>query len=705
MRKMMRRVLAGVAAAAMSLSLAAPMVASAAVEKLESVYVNADAFGTPKSVTVSNQLKGTGELTGTFKDKSNLKDIKNVKGDETFEQSGEDLTWNLNGADIFYQGTTDKQLPVSVKLTYFLEGKEVNPKDVVGKSGKMKITIEYINNETVAKEIDGKNEKINPPFLMATGMILDSDVFSNVKIDGTGKVIDSGSNNIVVCIGLPGLKDSLSLPEKIMDKIGDKLNSKFTVECDVKDFEMKNTFTYASANILGGMSSDSDSDSDLDLSKLDDKIDSLKDATSKLGDGTKKLADGTKEFNDGVKELESSLKKYTTEGVKKLTAGISTLAANSPKLTKGVGEYVDGVDSLAKGITPYVKGVEQVAGGVDLLNTGLSSISADQITALTEGLKSFAAGVSAAVNKDDMKKLSDGAKAVSDGIGTVNKGLGTLKSSYDQEDTAITTLKTTLAANEEVLKGLKTAKEAGAAGLDKAIETLEKTTAGEKAAIAGLETIAKAQKEGVEKIEDATSAKGALGSGASQVSDGVTKLTDGLVAMGDNKNVQALSVGLNLISSKLPELLAGVKALKAGTDKLTANDKKILAGASALVKASKTMKKTVKKLGAGMTQLGNGAKELDKATDQVNDGVGKLASAGDKLAEGARSLDTGFDKFRKKAIDKLLNIFDEDIKTIIDRVEAVKEAGEEYTSFSGSAVKGGEVKFIIETESVKADED
>ena len=97
-----------------------------AVYKEETVYVNADATGTIDEVTVSNWLKNSGSVSGSLTDASTLKDIKNVKGDETFKASGDTLTWNTDGEDIYYQGTTDQDLPVSVKLTYYLDGKEIS---------------------------------------------------------------------------------------------------------------------------------------------------------------------------------------------------------------------------------------------------------------------------------------------------------------------------------------------------------------------------------------------------------------------------------------------------------------------------------------------------------------------------------------------------------------------------------------------------
>ena len=134
------------------------------MRKEESVYVNADANGNKESVTVSTWLKNSGDVSGTVKDKSNLKDIKNVKGDETYTGSGDSMTWNTDGKDIYYQGTSDQELPVDVKLTYYLNGTETKPEDLKGKSGHLRIKVEYTNKEKKTVTVDGKQEEVYTPF-------------------------------------------------------------------------------------------------------------------------------------------------------------------------------------------------------------------------------------------------------------------------------------------------------------------------------------------------------------------------------------------------------------------------------------------------------------------------------------------------------------------------------------------------------------
>ena len=179
------------------------------VYKEETVYVNADASGKETSVIVSDWLKNAGSQK-TLKDSSDLTDIENVKGDETWTSSGSNLTWTTEGKDIYYQGNSNKELPVNVHFTYYLDGKKTEPADLVGKSGHLKIEVSYENTAKKTVEINGKKETVYSPFVMVTGMILPDDTFSNVTIDN-GKVISDGNRSIVLGVTLHGLKESLGL--------------------------------------------------------------------------------------------------------------------------------------------------------------------------------------------------------------------------------------------------------------------------------------------------------------------------------------------------------------------------------------------------------------------------------------------------------------------------------------------------------------
>ena len=97
-------------------------------DKDESVYLISDANGNVNKTIVVDHLKNK-DKKDTLEDASNLSDIENVKGKEKFTQSGDKLTWQAGGKDIYYQGTATEEPPVTQKVTYYLDGKEISPKD------------------------------------------------------------------------------------------------------------------------------------------------------------------------------------------------------------------------------------------------------------------------------------------------------------------------------------------------------------------------------------------------------------------------------------------------------------------------------------------------------------------------------------------------------------------------------------------------
>lgn len=669
-----RTALSGALVAGLVLSNSA-FVEAKKVSKQESVYVTAAADGSIQKITVADWLKDSGLMTGSLSDSSNLTDINNVKGEETFEQSGKDVSWATAGEDIYYQGQSSEELPVDVKITYTLDGKEMTAQEMLGKSGKVTIHVQYTNKSKQKKTINGKEVEIYTPFVMLTGMILSSDQFSNIEIDN-GKVINDGSNSVVVGLGTPGLADSLDLS----DEYADNLTSDFTVTADATDFEMSNTFTFASPNLLDDLNIDELGDPD----ELEDKLDDLTDAAADLVDGTGELSDNMDTFSDKMGELKSSLKEYQNDGVKKLTDGISTLAKGGSQLTTGVKEYTDGVVSLSKGTQAYVGGAGKIAKGNSALYDAVKGLPA-QIKQFNTGLTGYTAGVDKLGSKENVTKLKAGAKAVSDGITTVNTGLTQLKETFTNNEKLIAGLKKTIALipDNDNFTELKT----------------QQTTL-----LTQLETVTAAQKAAIEKLEGATASDSDLKSGADTVSASVATVMDALATLSSNSS--SLTEASKKLNSSIPTLVSSIKELRDGGKKLTKNDKKLLSGAKALTKASKKMNVSVKKVKSGVTALNKGGASLNKATVKLVSGVSKLENASGKLAKGSIKLDDGMNKFNRKGIKKLNNLYEDDIKEVLDRLDAVIEVGKDYKNFSGlNKGMDGEVKFIIETEAVEKEDE
>lgn len=625
------------------------------ISKDESVYVNADESGATTKITVSNWLKNAG-INGTINDESDLKDIQNVKGDETFTQNGDDVQWSAGSNDIYYQGTTDKELPVGVEIKYELDGKEIAAKDLLGQSGKLKITVSYTNKSKSTQTINGEKQEMYTPFVMATGIILPDDKFSNVEVDD-GKIINEGSNNIVVGFGMPGMAESLDLDEDAADKLPEG----FTVTADVTNFSIGNTITFASPSIL----------SDLELDDIDD-LDDLENKLEKLVDSSEDLVDGSKKLSNKMGELEDKFDDYQ-DGEKSLNKGIKDLVNGGTTLKKGVKDYTNGVDTLAKGTQKYVNGAKQITDGNQKLYEAVKDMPSSY-KEFSDGLQAYTKGVDTLADAKTSKQLTDGADAVTAGIGTLNENLGKLESSYD---------------NYKLLaEGLK----AQAAQIS---DPTQKATI--LAYVQKLEELYQGQKASVGALVSATNKESTLKSGASQVAAGIKKVMTGAQTLSGNS--ATLRSADQKLTSSIATLTASVKKLSEGSKKLSSNDRKLLAGAKKILKASKSVKSGRDKLINGANKLKKGSNKLHKATGKVADGIGKLSDGADDLYEG-------MDKFDQKGIQKLNNVYEDDIKTLKTRLEKLTDMSKDYTNFSGiSKGMDGKVKFVIETAEVKKDDE
>lgn len=447
-RKLKNKMMTGLAVSMATVVGAMPVYAAGETEKEvskeETVYVNADAAGKEKDVTVSSWLKNAG-VEKKLKDRTDLKDIKNVKGEETYTEKGDSVIWNTEGQDIYYQGKTGKDLPVSVNLAYYLDGKKMSPEDLAGKSGHLQIKIHYENHVKQTVKVDGKEETLYSPFVMMTGLILPEDIFSNVMIDN-GKVISDGSRNIVLGIAMPGLKESLGLDKNLNkdnDSDGITLPESLEVSADVKNFSMDPTFTIALTDIMKELNTEDITD-----------MDKLKDSLNDLEDAALKLVDGSAELSKGADTLDSKYKEFD-DGVNTLKSGIDALNSGGAQLADGIGSYTEGVDQLDNGIqtylgssgvltgkvTEYVDGVNTVVNGVKQYTDG-ASLLADGTTAYIAGEKQLAAGA------EGLRPLIAGLTEIKDAVGQLNSALDGKGSTTDD----IRLAADTLAAGTQQLK-------------------------------------------------------------------------------------------------------------------------------------------------------------------------------------------------------------------------------------------------------------
>lgn len=295
-----------------------------AYTKEESVYSKLDGNGVVYQTTVSEHLKNT-EKEKLLKDFSDLMNIENVSGNQELEKNNNSLTWKAEGDDIYYQGNSTKELPINCKIKYELDGNEIAKEEIIGKSGKIKVTLEFINNEKREVNINGKKETMYVPFVVGVGTIIDNENNKNIEIT-TGKVIDNGNKTIAFGLAMPGMQESLGISKSKIE-----IPTKIEILMDAKDFEMSEIYCFASPKLL--------EESDLNLDKLNEMYDmanELKNASTQLVGGSKQLSDGANKLNVGTHELSKELNLAINEYVaarKKL--------ANKEEIEKKIVEIVN----------------------------------------------------------------------------------------------------------------------------------------------------------------------------------------------------------------------------------------------------------------------------------------------------------------------------------------------------------------------------
>ena len=619
------------------------------VYKEETVYVNADATGNSDEVTVSDWLKNSGSVSGNLTDESILKEIKNVKGDETFTENGDQLTWNTAGEDIYNQGTTDKELPVSVKLTYFLDGKEVKADELKGKSGHLKIQVQYTNNEKKTVTVDGKEEEVYTPFVMMTGMILPNETFSNVTIDN-GKVISDGSRNIVVGFGMPGLKDSLDLDEETTKEAEDKgvtIPENFEMEADVTDFTMSSTFTVALTDLLDDM----DMDNIIDVDSLKDSLNELEDAALELVSGSGTLADGASTLADGVSSY--------TAGADELNAGIQKYLGSNGELNGSVTEYVNGVGKVVKGVKDYTSGTNALANGVISYVAGEQKIAAGaaQLSQLSKGLEQVQTAV------DTLSKAADGkGEATDDLVIAANQlaaGTKQLQAVLGSEE--VTALLTQVNGMVTTGNELISATESLSASLQTGIAT---PVANIAAALTGMETQLNAINTQLGTLQ--SDCETAVADVNAKITDYNTKVDAAQAAANTSKTqianaISALQVQLNAttdesVRDQISTAITALQNAQTAADGLNNVQKAsaitvsvptfdlsaITSGAATLQTNLKTFKETAAALQQQLPEMQKKLDAIAAAKDSLpSDSISQLTASVTQLNQGMQGLNTG----------------------------------------------------------------
>lgn len=513
----------------------------------------------------------------------------------------------------YNQEESEKDLPVDCTIKYELDGKEIDIKDIIGKSGKVKIILEYTNKDSHI--ID--NETLYTPFLVICGTTFDNQNNKNIEITN-GKILDNGNKTIVVGMCLPGMNDNLTL----------NIPNSIEITMDTSNFELNNIMTYVTPKAL----------EDIDES-LFTKLDNLYSQISKLQSSSKQIEDGALSLKDGISTYNEKSQEFNS-ALNQIATGVNTIDSNYNKLN-------DGISSLAAGSSNLQNGATALNSGIDELTSALNILP------------------------DSILALYNGSSQVLNNFATLSDGVNSIISSLE---TTITTLKDTLSKSSagsdnsiKILKSNNTSLQIAINALDPinnstTIEQLQKQIAANEYAISSYEDAKMAAEQSklyIEQIEK-----------SSQPS--IKKLKSGISVL--HSSITQINTGLSNLNTATKSLPANLETLSNGSKSLANGSKSLATGTSTLSSSSNALKSGIHLLNENTEKLANANSQLNDGASTILTGATTLSTGITKFNNDGISPIHNYINIKLKNItDKIINLQDlskaynnnEDIKFII----------------------------------------
>ena len=667
-------------------------------EKDESVYVKADAAGRPTEKTVEVVLKKI-EGSDPIEDRSNLREIKNTEGNEEYTEAGAGrYLWQNNGEDIHYKGKSDEELPVNVRITYYLEGQEVSPEQIAGKTGKVKIRFDYENSTDV-------------PFMVLSAAMLPADVFSDVDVTN-GRVMDLGDQKAVIGFAFPGLMDTLKLVDyEPTEKI--ELPEYVEIEARAEDFALDFTASVVSTGLFEELE-----DKDLeDLDKLPEDMEELTDASTEIRDAAQELADGGSEFGDYLSQYFDGLSQLS-EGTDSLDQGLTLLSQNISKISEGS-------KSLQEGLSQ----VDQSLAKVDL-----SSLSSPESREASEAAQ--AAFVSLGQSGAELKEKLGGIGTELETIRTFTEDVNTYIGQVQVLQNAVEESPAPDLAAADLENGWTESLNAEASGQagekaadvrDSIIEIVESSSFPDDLGLTDEQKM-KIINQIVESINENTNVEDteiSLDAAFGEIRDGIQKDAEGNRNTLRDASAQIVEPAVPALEALSPEKMEEIAQITANMEQSLAVIGAYAEGVSSLTGALTELSSALTQLKAGVSELSGGSAKLseglgvfEKALATASEGSAQLASAmktvtsagGElgsaywQLVDGMNEFADGIAEFDEEGIQSLAELAGPEYKDVIRGIRAARDAEHSYTNFSGICDgQKGSVRFIIETEEINND--
>lgn len=726
MNKKIKRVLAFMVA--FSLVASQPIfAASGLIEKNETVYVIKE-DGQVKEQVVSVWLHGDNNIEG--KDPTDLKDIKDLKSDQNIDVKDGAIHWNEDRKDLYYQGQSEKERPVDVRIDYELDGKKVENRALEGKSGHLKITIQAENKNVSRKTIDGKEREVYAPYLTVACLSFNEDMANNIQAKDS-KLVKDGKNQLVTTILTPGLAANFKgiLKEDQLDRFKDKA----VIEMEVKDYQPVEAYVVTSNEFF------QEDVKPEGIDELKDGISALEDASGKLAEASQKFVTAQDELNQGIGDL--------GKGVHQLHAGareldektglleekfmpslgqlaalperVHQMAQGGNQLLAGLKDYTGGVDEVSSHMDELVQGAEALQTGASALDAGLAQgglALSDNIGKAGDAAASFAEkegtfnanfqAMNTAIQDLPLDALSQmGQIDVKDDLESMGQEVMAIGGSAQDLGPSIARLVALAnnleeAGNHEAAQALLAeaqALEEAAATIGKSASQLGQSTQKLGSSLQSVEGLQDAL-SGLEKLGSMKDKMGELADASQKLADASQELSTGLgaldTAVGQLKDgahqlaegSQANAQGVNRLASGMAELSANSASLNKGAEKL-------VAGLNAFDERAQSLAGFGQLPSQGLSPLRAGISRLNEGLGQLEDGTIRLQDGSELLSENMRTFSDKILEFKTDGIDKLSQKTEE-IPEIADILQTMSDLAKQDASFTGQG-SGFQAKYRI----------
>ena len=644
---------------------------SAETGKDETVYVIGDADGHTDQIIVNDHLKN-GDGLDSLTDETDLTNIENTKGDETYVDNGDGtISWEAHGNDIFYRGEAQEELPLDVTISYELDGKKVNADQLEGAEGHLVMSFTYDNKLSKEVTLNGEEVTLCKPCVVVSGLMLDMDTASNVEVTN-GKVLDDGDRTVAVGIAMPGMKENLTdenTDKELLDEIIDLIPESVTVEADVHDFSLLGTLSLASYDLA----------LDNDREELDSKVDEVTGSADDLEDGMDKLMDGAEDLSDYMQTLSEGADTLSegadslADGAQTLSDGTGTLKDGTQALSDGAGTLADGTKDLSDGAGALADGTKEIKDGAQQLYDGSKDLS-DGISTLFSSVQSLPSGtaqllagaraVSAALKSGDTSDVSK--YGVYEAVTAMAQGADSLASVLQSIMTGADTISTQAmnlangamsGSSDPASYGIYEAAAALESGLASAVSGVKTSLGTAATSLEGANQYNAVVQSDLQKLQGTDLSEDQL----ALVADALTNIAYGMGTVSAvESGLASTDIDLTQVSAVISSIKSGAQQINAGAialsrgarshDTSSTDNYGIYEAASAAFAGAQQLSTSAAQLASSIELMTNeenmgalvsGLEELDSQSSELVDGISKLSEGATSLKDGASSLASG----------------------------------------------------------------